>query len=641
MNDPIIQSFLEEADEGLFQLEEDLLKLEQDPTNRETINRIFRVAHTLKGNSSMLGFDDIARFTHGLEDLLDILRRGERIVTSETIDVLLASRDVLKGLIGGQRGGTPISADLSEGVLRTIRNMIENIGAVPSPVIVVDRNPPPVAAVGAKPTTQDEEPFFELFDAAAPTPDAQPVVAAENTAFTSPTREVEARVEPIVAPASTPTPTAVAPKAEPSAPPTPVASTLVAKPATPRAEPAAAAAQAPKGDTASIRVPVDRVDRLINLVGELVITHSIITQSMARNSETRESTLLDAVAQMDRHARELHEQVMAIRMVPIRMLFGRFPRLVRDISTSNGKQVLLETSGEDTELDKTVIEKIADPLTHLIRNAVDHGIETVEGRRTAGKNDTARVHLRAFQRGGNVYIEVQDDGRGLDLVRIRQKAVETGIIAANATLNDDQTMALIFRPGFSTAKAVTNLSGRGVGMDVVKRNVESLGGSISIQTERGKGTLFQIKLPLTLAITEGQLVELGGETFVIPMMSIVESISPKEQSLFSPSGLGTIVAVRDQNLPVLPLGELLGVAPRSDATGHGILVIVESEGVTAALLVDDLLGQQQVVVKNLETNFKKTGGVSGATILGDGKVALILDVAGLIEMARAHSTVTC
>lgn len=639
MSDPIIQSFLEEADEGLFQLEEDLLKLEQDPTNRETINRIFRVAHTLKGNSSMLGFDDIARFTHALEDLLDILRRGERIVTSETVDVLLASRDVLKGLIGVHRGGSPISADLTEGVLRTIRRMIENIGAVPSPVVVVD---PKASAPAPAPAEAVEEPFFEIFDAAAPaaasTPSAGPTPSRDETARDlQPQSAAPVRASEPVPVVATTTETNAA-KSTPSAPETvPTGGSIAAKTAAAAAAPSGGA----KGDAASIRVPVDRVDRLINLVGELVITHSIITQSMARNAESRESTLLNAVAQMDRHARELHEQVMAIRMVPIRMLFGRFPRLVRDISASTGKQVFLETSGEETELDKTVIEKIADPLTHLIRNAVDHGIEDVEGRRAAGKSDTAKVNLKAFQRGGNVYIEVVDDGRGLDLARIRQKAIDTGIIPANATLTDDQTTALIFRPGFSTAKAVTALSGRGVGMDVVKRNVESLGGTISIRTERGKGTAFQIKLPLTLAITEGQLVRLRGETFVVPMMSIVESISPSENSLFRPSGLGTIVAVRDQNLPVLPLGDLLGSAAAEASDGHGILVIVESEGVVAALLVDELLGQQQVVVKNLETNFKKTRGVSGATILGDGKVALILDVAGLIEMAREPEAVAC
>ncbi len=390
-------------------------------------------------------------------------------------------------------------------------------------------------------------------------------------------------------------------------------------------------------EAASIRVPIEKVDRLINLVGELVITQSIVAATVSNFTPDQLPQLEEAVAQMDRHARELHERMMGVRMLPIKTLFGRFPRLVRDLTAAVGKQAMLETAGEETELDRTVIEKIGDPLTHLIRNSVDHGIELPEDRQAAGKPETGRVRLEAYQQGGNIYIEVADDGKGLDRDRIVAKAVQNGLVAADQALNDEEALALIFRPGLSTAEKVTEVSGRGVGMDVVRRNVEALGGSISIRSEFGKGACFTIKLPLTLAIMDGQSLRVGGQVYILPLVAIVESIRPVASAVRRVFDQGETVTVRGQVLPVIRLHEVFDVEPRTTRLTEALVVIVEHERRLAALMVDELLGQQQVVIKSLENNFQKIEGVAGATILGDGRVALILDVPGLVALARAGS----
>jgi two-component system chemotaxis sensor kinase CheA len=388
-------------------------------------------------------------------------------------------------------------------------------------------------------------------------------------------------------------------------------------------------------EASTIRVPTEKVDRLIDLVGELVITQSMVAQLVTHFRPEQMGQLADAVAQMDRHARDLQERVMAVRMLPIRKLFSRFPRLVRDLARLRGKDVTLEIRGEDTELDKGVIEQITDPLTHLIRNAVDHGIEASAARRDAGKPEAGRLTLSAYQQGGDIFIEVADDGRGLDPQQILAKACEQGLVSPDEPLSHEEIVALIFRPGFSTADRVTEVSGRGVGMDVVKRNLEAVGGSVTIRTELGRGTTFRAKLPLTLAIVEGQSVQVGTETYILPLVSIVESIQARRESVHQVFGSGDAVTVRGQVLPVLRLHRLFGVTPRSEDLTDGIVVIVEHEGRHGALLVDELLGQQQVVIKSLEANFHRLPGVAGATILGDGRVALILDVPGLVAMGRS------
>jgi two-component system chemotaxis sensor kinase CheA len=385
-----------------------------------------------------------------------------------------------------------------------------------------------------------------------------------------------------------------------------------------------AGGQAPDhtAEATTVRVPIAKVDRLVNLVGELVITQSMIARLVADLRPGHAAQLEEAVAQMDRHARELQERVMAVRMLPIRTVFSRFPRLVRDLAHAEAKQVVLETSGEDTELDKGVIE---------------HGIETPEARRAAGKPPVGALRLRAYQEGGNIHLEAADDGRGLDREKIARKAVQAGLLTADTRPGDDEIFGLIFRPGFSTAETVSRVSGRGVGLDVVRRNVETLGGSITVRTEPGRSTTFDIRLPLTLVIVDGQSLRVGSHTYILPLASIVESMRPRPEQLRRVFADTEVVVIRSRAIPLIRLHRLFDIAPTAADPVQGIVVIVEHAGRHVALLVDELGGQQQVVIKSLEANFQKITGVAGATILSDGAVALILDVPGLCGLCRAPS----
>jgi len=535
--DPIVDMFFEEAAELLADFEAGLLGLEETHGDVELLHRIFRAAHTIKGNAGMLGFDGIARFTHGLESLLDALRTGARPVTAEVIDALLVAGDLLRRMLRAAQNG-----DETTDVERTLERL------------------------------------HALSEAARSSgPDGHATFAASATE----------------SPASSTEP------------------------------------------TASLRVPVAKVDRLINLVGELVITQAIVAQAVAALSSERLSALAEAVAEMDRHARDLHEQVLGMRMVPVRSLFARVPRLVRDVAAALGKQAVLEVSGEDTELDRTVIERIADPLTHLVRNALDHGLEPPDARLAANKPPAGRIGLTAYQQGGSIFIEIADDGRGLDRERIVATAVAANLVAPGAALTDEQVWALVFHPGFSTATHVTEVSGRGVGMDVVRRNVEALGGTITIQTTPGRGTRFRIKLPLTLAIMDGQVLRVGEQQYVMPLVAIRESVRPARGSIHTIGPGAELAVVHGVPLPIVRLHRLFDIPATTDDPMHGLLVVVEHDGHVAALLVDQLLGQQQVVIKSLETDFTRVHGIAGATILGDGRVALILDVAGIVDLATA------
>src|SRR5437773_6668474 len=389
-------------------------------------------------------------------------------------------------------------------------------------------------------------------------------------------------------------------------------------------------------EATTVRVSIEKVDSLVNLVGEIVITQSMIDRLVADLAPDRVAQLEQAVAQMDRHARELHERVMAVRMLPIRTVFSRCQRLVRDLAHAQGKQVVLEASGEDTELDKSVIEQITDPLTHLLRNAIDHGIEPPEARRTAGKPDVGHLRLRAYQEGGNIHLEVADDGHGLDRDRIARKAEELGLLTADARPSDDEIFGLIWEPGFSTADTVSQVSGRGVGLDVVRRNVETLGGSITVHTERGRGTTFDVRLPLTLVILDGQSLRVGSHIYILPLASIVESLRPGPGQVRRVFTDAEVVVIRGEAVPMIRLHRVFDVAPATEDPSQGIAVIVEHGGRNVVLLVDELGGQQQVVIKSLEANFQKVTGVAGATILSDGGVALILDVPGLVALSRAR-----
>ncbi len=398
-----------------------------------------------------------------------------------------------------------------------------------------------------------------------------------------------------------------------------------------------AAAQTKKTDTTSIRVDTAKIDKLINLVGELVITQSMLSDLGSRFEIKQLPVLLERVAQLERNTREIQERVMGIRMLPIGTAFSRFPRLVRDLSSKAGKKIQLVLSGEETELDKTVIESIGDPLTHLVRNSADHGLEPPEERLDNNKPEVGTIRLNAFHEGGNICITVEDDGRGLNRDKIVAKAVKQGLIGENDKLSDDQIWPLIFRPGFSTAEKVTDVSGRGVGMDVVKRNIEALGGTVSIKTVTGKGTTFTLKLPLTLAIIEGMTVRVGKETYIVPLLSILESIQPKEGTIKTVVGRGELINVRGTYLPMIRMYDVFVLEPEYTNPMKAILLILETEGERVAVMVDEILGQQQVVIKSMEQNFRKVEGIAGATILGDGTVGFILDVRGLLEIAR-HGT---
>lgn len=659
--DPTLQVFFDEAAELLRRFEEGVLGLEAAPADPELLNAVFRAAHTIKGNSAMLGFERVAAFTHVLEESLSRLRAGDLVVDPAVVSTLLAARDVLAALLeeaaaGGPReipdlarvtaalqarrrpgpaasGPAPAPAPARPAGPRRLyeirfapRGESLRRGLSPAGILEALRGLGELIRVDGDPAAL---PSAETLDPARAYPafhcwllSGAPPAAVE--ACFDFAEEGAARIDALElddAPAAAPAAPAPAPPA--AAPP------LVERRVGERRRSAGPA----DADGQSIRVGIEKVDRLVDLVGELVISQSMVAQLLQDFDPGELDRLREAVALMDRHARDLQERVMAVRMLPIRTVFGRFARVVRDLAQSMGKRVVLETHGEDTELDKTVIERIGDPLTHLVRNAVDHGLEPPEERRQRGKPETGRLVLSAYQQGGSIYIEIQDDGRGLDRGRILARALELGLVGPGEVPGDEQVHALIFRPGFSTASRVTEVSGRGVGMDVVRRNVESLGGSIAIQSAAGAGTTFRITLPLTLAILEGQLLRVGSEIFVLPLVTILESVRPTREALGSVLGRGEVLRLRREVLPLLRLHRLFAIGGATEDPTRALIVVVESDGRRAALLVDELLGHQQVVIKSLEPHLPRVDGVGGATILGDGRVALILDVIGLIALA--------
>jgi two-component system, chemotaxis family, sensor kinase CheA len=422
---------------------------------------------------------------------------------------------------------------------------------------------------------------------------------------------------------------ATAAHAEPAPAAMPAVADEAAKKAVVKREPEKPAANS---ESSSIRVGVEKVDQLINLVGELVITQAMIEQRAGTLDPILHERLLNSVGQLTRNTRSLQEAVMSIRMMPMDYVFSRFPRMVRDLAGKLGKKVEFITHGAATELDKGLIERIVDPLTHLVRNSVDHGIEKPDVRRAAGKHEAGRLSLSAAHQGGHIVIEVSDDGGGLNRDRILSKARQQGL-DVNDNMPDSEVWQLIFAPGFSTAEVVTDVSGRGVGMDVVKRNIASMGGTVDIRSAKGHGTTISVSLPLTLAILDGMSVKVGDEIYILPLGYVVESLQPAAGDIKEISGRGRVVKVRGEYLPLVPLYRVFDVEPLCPEPSEGILVIVESEGKKAALMIDELVGQQQVVVKNLESNYRKVSNISGATILGDGGVALIVDVSALLRSA--------
>ncbi len=679
------EAFFEEAFEALDSMEAALLKLNVGNAEPELINTVFRVAHSIKGGSATFGFSEIASFTHTLETLLDELRGGRMQVTRSLSDLLLKSVDIMREMLRAVQHKTPHDAQKVADLQFDLELAIvqkDQASQPASPVVAAAAKvsaPEQKAAVTALMPGQRRwqivfRPYPQLLlhgnDPLRILRELEEIGQLEVEADLSAlpalhelnpedchlawrlvltsevTRDVVAQVFDwaegdcrleiteitVAAPALAEAPAKVmAPPAIEREQSAATDSSSDARPAGAVAQPSQAAAQG--SDTGSIRVSTDKIDEIMNTVGEIVITQSMLSQLGAGVDGPLAEQLRSGLAQLERNVRELQEGVMRVRMLPISFVFSRFPRMVRDLGHRLGKDIELKLTGENTELDKTVLEKIGDPLVHLVRNSVDHGIEKPDVRVAAGKPAAGTVHLNAYHKGGNITVEVRDDGAGLNRDRLLAKGRERGLVGANEVLDDTAVYDLIFAAGFSTVEQATDVSGRGVGMDVVRRNVQELGGSIEVRTELGRGCCFTITLPLTLAIVDGQSVAVGSETYIVPLTTIVESLQLKPAMVNRLAGQGEVFLFRDGYVPVVRLHQLFGVKPRTRELHEGLLMVVEGEGRRVGLFVDDLLGQQQVVIKSLETNYRRVDGVSGATILGDGSVALILDVPGLIRVA--------
>ncbi len=603
--------FFEETAENIQALEEGLLQLDLADPDPEQLNGIFRAAHSIKGGSGTFGFQPMATVTHELETLLDLARKRETKLTQEMIDGLLRANDILQAQLDYYRsdqGGTEV--DIGP-MVQELRQMVTRAR---------DKGKAAKAAKAKAAAKQEAEDGFGFFvDVEQPAPSQEePTAAAVAPAAAVVDNSYGFFDNPGAPPPEVPAEPTPARRATDQ----PVAGEPFGRRSTDRLASA---------DT-SIRVSVDKVDQLINMVGELVITQAMLAQAVTTIDPSKNESLFAGMAQLERNTRDLQESVMAVRMMPIAVVFNRFPRLARDLSGKLGKEVTLQIVGEGTELDKGLIEKIADPLTHLVRNSIDHGVEMPDQRVAKGKPAGGIVTLRASHQGGNVVIEVIDDGKGLDRDRILAKALERNIpVAQDPT--DAQVWDLIFEAGFSTADQVTDLSGRGVGMDVVRRNIQALGGRVELSSAKDQGTHTTIRLPLTLAILEGMSVGVGDQTFIIPLANVIESLSSSEGAVKTVSGNASVIEVREEFIPVLALSDLFGIdsdIPEND----GVLVIIDADSTRVALRVDALIGQHQVVIKSLETNYRRVHGISGATIMGNGMVALILDVPALVGASR-------
>ena len=654
----IAQLFVEESVEGLDLMENGLLNLDLGAADPETMNAIFRAAHSIKGGGATFGFNEVSEFAHHVETLLDEMRQGEREVTRDAVDLLLQSVDCIREMMDGLASGNVDTRRAQALEAKISELMADNAAAVVAATAQtadcaqavagweIDFRPLPSMFRSANDPLRILRELDALGDLAVMCEGSEKLVLGEfdpqecqlgwqlvllgnvprtaiDETFAWVVDECELDVRPIADDSAGAPP-------EPAPKPGTAAEQAAAKPAASPANPAAS--RGGSKESGSIRVKIDKVDALINLVGELVITQSMLSRFGGDFDFTQIESLREGLSQLARNTRELQESVMAIRMLPISFAFSRFPRLVRDTSNALGKQVDLRLTGEHTELDKTVLEKIGDPLVHLVRNSLDHGLETPEERRAAGKPETGVLELSAYHEGGNIVIDVIDDGAGINQERVLAKARERGLVGADEQLTPERINNLIFMPGFSTAEAVSDLSGRGVGMDVVRRNISDLGGSVSVTSEPGAGSTFTIRLPLTLAILDGQLVRVGSQTYIVSLVSIVETIQVGAATVNSIAGGSELFRLRDEYLPVLRLHEMFGIECDSTNIEDGLIVVAEANGQRVGILVDELQEQQQVVIKSLEANYRQTQGISGATILGDGTVALILDVPGLMQL---------
>ncbi|WP_258128434.1 chemotaxis protein CheA [Achromobacter anxifer] len=684
------ETFFDEADELLAQMEQLLLELDVGAPDIEQLNAIFRAAHSIKGGAATFGcFTQLAGTTHLLENLLDAIRRGEMALRTDMIDIFLETKDVLKSQLDAYRASEEPDEAVFERICAVLRQLAlehKDPAAAPAPVQAAAPAPAPAPVpVAAAPAPEPQAPAAEAGglplrvriskvsdkDAASLleemgnlgnvkaseradgaltvwmdstcTPDDIEAVCCfivdgdqlEITREAAPAPATAAAAPAPATAAAAPAPAPIPAAAPAPAPPAVAESAAAAEAITQAARatrPAAAAPAHADKESTSIRVGVEKVDQVINLVGELVITQAMLAQTASTLDPVLHDRLLNGMEQLERNARDLQEAVMSIRMMPMDYVFSRFPRLVRDIASKMGKQIELQTHGRATELDKSLIERIIDPLTHLVRNSLDHGIETPEKRIAAGKDPVGQLVLSAQHNGGNIVIEVSDDGGGLNRDKILKKAIAQGL-PVNENSPDDEIWQLIFAPGFSTAEKVTDISGRGVGMDVVRRNIQDMGGHVQLSCEPGNGTTTRIVLPLTLAILDGMSVRVGEETFILPLNHVTESLQPTNDQIYSVAGNERVMHVRGEYLPLVEMHRVFSVSDAQTDPTQAIAVIMQAEDRRFALLVDHLIGQHQVVVKNLESNYRKVPGISAATILGDGSVALIVDV---FALARAN-----
>jgi two-component system chemotaxis sensor kinase CheA len=647
------EGFFAEAAEHLDLMETLLLRVDFARPDAEDLNAIFRVTHSIKGGAATFGFQEIAGLAHDLETVFDRVRKGEAVFGPESVDAFLSAGDALKEMLACRReGGDGIDEDAFGGVrarLQALHGDAAGAGANAGNGAngakdrhVLDIAIGPFDAVVTprlvESVVSDLAGFGELHelpgepgDAGAPsgrrlrlvTDVAVPDMVNTLGFMLAPESVTVAVVETI--------PGRSGNGAQPE-------NGAAASDAQARTRPSNGGSSNGVLDANSIRVKVHKVDELVNLVGELVITQAMLAQAASKADSVLAGALANGLAQLEHNTRELQDAAMSMRMMPVAFVFSRFPRLVRDLAGKLGKEVALRTVGEDTELDKGLVERIVDPLTHLVRNSLDHGIEAPEVRAHSGKPRAGTITLCAYHQGGDVVIEVSDDGAGMRRERILAKARERGMPVSD-DMSDRDVWRLIFEPGFSTAEAVTEVSGRGVGLDVVRRNVKEMGGRVEVESEPERGTRISIRLPLTLAILDGMSVRAGAETYIVPLTGICESLRPAPGSVRTVSGRGRVLEVRGEYVPVVALSEVFGVAGCVTEFTDGIMVILEADGARTALFVDDLVGQHQVVIKSLEVNYRKVPGISAATIMGDGRVALILDVAHLVGLQRVPSAV--
>ncbi|HDZ47913.1 hypothetical protein LCGC14_0150580 [marine sediment metagenome] len=663
-------TFFEEAEELLSDMEQHLLELDVDDPDSEQLNAIFRAAHSIKGGAGTFGFTVLQKTTHILENLLDYARKGELTLRADLVDTFLEAKDIMHEQLDAYRSEEEPNQEAFERICQVLQQIaLDEIGEqLDAPAVTAAQTKASPAPADRDDAESSEgahllvallnvnekdrillvEELEQLGDVLAQSGDEKRYEVTLKSSDSA--DDIEAVMCFIIEPdqisitaidSAGPAPSAAQPDVSQADAPADVAEKPAASTSKASSQANSAnssAKEKPKkavAESSSIRVSVDKVDQIINLVGELIITQSMLDQTVSdlEGQSVGNSSLQNGMSLLQRNARDLQEAVMSIRMIPMEFVFSRFPRVVRDTAGKLGKEIELITEGKSTELDKSLVERITDPLTHLVRNSLDHGVEMPDVREAIGKPRVGKLTLSARHQGGNILIEVRDDGAGIDRDRLLAKARENGMSVSD-NMSDDDVFQLIFAPGFSTAKEVTDVSGRGVGMDVVKRNIQSMGGRVEIQSKLGEGTNTRIVLPLTLAILDGMSIKVGGETFILPLSTVLESLQPSKDEMYAMAGDDVVIKVRDEYLPVIAIHEVLDVENAITDPTKSIAVIVQGEGRRYAMLVDELVGQQQVVVKNLEDNYRKVPGISAATILGDGSVALILDITGLHRLSR-------